>query len=349
MTSMLASMRNPAMPMSAVLARLGLAAALLAVATPGNTQSSSGPVLPYDAAVARVKKAADKGIFHGQRTPKGAYPFVVALIQADATDDEQGNYGGQYCAGTLVGDRWVLTGAQCVLVEDEEKRKVAIAPDKVDIYAGSNDFRDGKRVRVKRVIVHPQFEHDSYNNDVALLELAESAASNKTAIIALATPQNESALAGVGKKVITAGWGETETKELPQELRHVEMDVLDSAMCNTNIINLRKANFLEAWAKMTQVHFALNEGVAQEVRTLVASNAGKVVNDNMICSGRARTKRDTCKGDEGGPLFAKGADGKFVLVGITSWGEGCGQGDKGLYGIYTRASRYAGWVQENAK
>jgi len=89
--------------------------------------------------------------------------------------------------------------------------------------------------------------------------------------------------------------------------------------------------------------------VVQQVRGLVEGNVGKLVSDNMICSGRAATKRDTCQGDSGGPLFAKGADGKFTLVGVTSWGELCGVSEKGLYGLYARVARYSSWVQQNAK
>ena len=336
--------------MRTVLVRLGLTVAALAIAVPACAQVPiAGRTSPYDAAVARLKKAHDQGILAGQKSPKGAFPFMVALIQSEAVDDEEGNFSGQYCGGALVGDRWVVTGALCVVVENDKKQKVAIEADKVDVYVGSNNFKGGKRIKVKRVILHEQFDNDTYDNDIALLELAESAASSKTAIIPLATPQNEAAVAGVGKKVIAAGWGQTEAKELPQDLRHVEMDVLDSAMCNANIIKFRKANQLDTWAKSTQVQFALSDGVTQQVRTIVDTNAGKVVNDNMICSGRVRTRRDTCTGDNGGPLFAKSADGKFTLVGITSWGEGCGLSDKGLYGIYTRAARYANWVQRTAK
>ncbi len=334
------------MEMRTAVVRLGLAAVILAVAAPASAQPQRSP---FDAATARVKSANDRGIVQGQKTPKGAFPFMVALIHSDAADDEEGNYVGQFCGGVLVGDRWVLTGAQCVTAENEEKQRVAVEADKIDIYAGSNNFKDGKRIKVKRVVTHAQFDYDTYNNDIALLELEESAASRTTGTITLATTQNDAALAGVGKKVIAAGWGETETKDLPQDLRHVEMDVLDSTMCNTNIIKYRKANVLGAWAKLTQTQFALSDGVVKQVRTLIENNTGKVVNENMICSGRPRTKRDTCAGDNGGPLFAKGADGKFTLVGITSWGEGCGLSDKGLYGIYTRASRYSAWVQENTK
>jgi secreted trypsin-like serine protease len=333
-----------------MLARLSLAVAVLAIAAlPSAHSQSLGRISPYNAAVARLKTVHDRGIYHGQKTPKGAFPFVVALVHADNADDEEGNYQGQFCTGALVADRFVLTAAQCVVTEDDDKRKIAVMPDSVAVYVGSNDFKGGKRIKVKRVLLHSKFEADSFNNDIALLELAASARSNKTATIALATRQNEGAIAGVGKKVTAAGWGETEGKELPQALRHVEMDVLDSATCNANILKLRKADALESWAKLTQIQFALPTEIAQRLRAMVEKNAGKVVNDNMICSGRPRTKRDTCSGDNGGPLFAKGAGGKFVLVGITSWGEGCGLAEKGLYGIYTRVARYADWVREHAK
>src|SRR5689334_22362960 len=142
------------MDMRTAVVRFGLAVALLAVATPGQAQQRS----PYNAAVARVKDANDRGVLHGEKTPKGAFPFIVALIHSEATDDEDGNYNGQYCGGVLVAPRWVLTGAQCVTADDEDKRKVVVEADKIDIYAGSNNFKGGKRIKVKRVIAHKQFD-----------------------------------------------------------------------------------------------------------------------------------------------------------------------------------------------
>ena len=44
----------------------------------------------------------------------------------------------------------------------------------------------------------------------------------------------------------------------------------------------------------------------------------------MICGGKRN--KDTCNGDSGGPLIAH-IDGRFTLVGVTSWGKGsCGNG-----------------------
>ena len=53
----------------------------------------------------------------------------------------------------------------------------------------------------------------------------------------------------------------------------------------------------------------------------------------MICGGTQN--KDTCKGDSGGPLVAN-IDGKFTLVGVTSWGIPCGTVN--THGVYTDIS-----------
>ena len=45
--------------------------------------------------------------------------------------------------------------------------------------------------------------------------------------------------------------------------------------------------------------------------------------------------KDTCQGDSGGPLIAR-INGKYTLVGITSWGIGCGI--KYQPGVYVKES-----------
>lgn len=57
-----------------------------------------------------------------------------------------------------------------------------------------------------------------------------------------------------------------------------------------------------------------------------------------LCAGRPSGGVDTCSGDSGGPL--RDADG--LLVGVTSWGVGCGR--PGLPGVYTRISAISGWI-----
>jgi len=60
---------------------------------------------------------------------------------------------------------------------------------------------------------------------------------------------------------------------------------------------------------------------------------------NMICGGKEG--RDTCQVDSGGPLVAE-VDGKFTLVGVTSWGIGCGK--EGRPGVYTKVANFVQWI-----
>jgi secreted trypsin-like serine protease len=55
-----------------------------------------------------------------------------------------------------------------------------------------------------------------------------------------------------------------------------------------------------------------------------------------ICAGRRGV--DTCQGDSGGPMVRQDAKGRWVQVGIVSWGLGCAR--PGYPGVYTRISAF---------
>jgi secreted trypsin-like serine protease len=328
-----------------------IAVALFTCPLPAPAQQLPDSMLPFDYSNLRLGTTKSepisdqKRIYDGQAAPPGAYPFMVALINAAAPSTSDGLFRAQFCGGSLFSNRWVVTAGHCVTATDNNNKPRLLRAEEVDVYGGSNEFRGGQRMKIKRVVRHPQYDHGKKDFDIALLELAASAKWPGTSSISLITPANENELVSPGKPVIAAGWGELESGASPTNLRHVSLDIIDSGVCNANLVKYRVGANLAT----LQRRLELGDDVITQIRLLLESRAGRIVTDNMICSGKLATKRDTCQGDSGGPLFSKLPDGRFVQVGITSWGEGCGQSERGLYGIYTRVAKFAPWVEQQTK
>ena len=69
------------------------------------------------------------------------------------------------------------------------------------------------------------------------------------------------------------------------------------------------------------------------------------ITKDMICAGVEGGEKGTCQGDSGGPLVCQRKDGRYVLVGITSWGRGCAQ----TYGIYTEVHEFMPWIRNKLR
>ncbi|XP_012222599.1 trypsin-1 [Linepithema humile] len=77
----------------------------------------------------------------------------------------------------------------------------------------------------------------------------------------------------------------------------------------------------------------------------VRSFTQRIPNTTM-CAGAYEGGRDACQGDSGGPLLHQLSNGRWVNIGIVSWGIRCGE--PGFPGIYTRVSSYLDWIFANA-
>ncbi|KAJ0404350.1 hypothetical protein P43SY_001470 [Pythium insidiosum] len=85
--------------------------------------------------------------------------------------------------------------------------------------------------------------------------------------------------------------------------------------------------------------------LAVDVKIVSNADCKKVlssVTDSMICAG-GEDNKDSCQGDSGGPLVVH-QNGTDVLVGVVSWGRGCGR--LGYPGVYARVSAARDFISQ---
>ncbi|MCZ4516503.1 serine protease [Streptomyces sp. ActVer] len=73
---------------------------------------------------------------------------------------------------------------------------------------------------------------------------------------------------------------------------------------------------------------------------------GRLIAGQEICAGVPRGGVDTCQGDSGGPMFRKDDSGKWLQVGIVSWGDGCAR--PLVPGVYTEVSTFSAAIARAA-
>lgn len=158
-------------------------------------------------------------IIGGTEVHNKQWQFMVAL-----TDIRTSPGRGQFCGGTLIDERLVLTAAHCV-----EKT----SPQKIRALVGRTDLRSqgqtsGERHLVDEIIVHPHWNPKRDNrHDIALLRLASASS------LAPALLHNSLSARSIQPKsyLQVAGWGELENRALPWKLRSAPVKFLADRVC----------------------------------------------------------------------------------------------------------------------
>ncbi|MFL6144565.1 MAG: S1 family peptidase [Labedaea sp.] len=161
------------MRISRLLAAMGLAMVTVTAMTAGGAMADQ----------------TGRGIIGGGRASTVDYPFVVYLATPS---------GFQFCGGTLVSARAVVTAAHCVA----DSRAADL-----QVVAGRDDKQGqgGVVARVSRIWVHPDFREVSSGADVAVLTLAVRLPYRPAALARPSEPE----LYQPGTASTILGWGRT--------------------------------------------------------------------------------------------------------------------------------------------
>lgn len=219
-------------------------------------------------------------ITEGRQAKFDEWPWMAVIIKY--------SYPNVHCGGVLITPRQILTAAHCIH---------KLSPNDFFVRLGEYDFQiqnetRSRDMRVVRVIPHIDYDPYTYENDIALLHVAQSALFNSYIWPVCLPPIGENWENWNG--VIT-GWG---SQYFGGPLSNILMEV------SVPIWNLQdcKSVFVER------------------------------IFDTMLCAGALEGGIDSCQGDSGGPLLAQLPNKRWVVIGIVSWGLRCGEKNRpGLY------------------
>ncbi|KAA0193250.1 hypothetical protein HAZT_HAZT004657 [Hyalella azteca] len=168
--------------------------------------------------------------------------------------------------------------------------------------------REGTEIefRVSETISHPLYDSTTVDNDIALLRLPQPV--DYTPYLSPVCLPNQGEPLPVGQICTIIGWGKERHTHLfgTDVLHQAEVPIIPNASC--------RAVYRDYY-----------------------------ITPNMFCAGYRGGRVDSCAGDSGGPLLCRQGHAWHV-VGITSFGEGCGR--LGKYGIYARVSNYRTWIRD---
>ncbi|XP_076178983.1 trypsin 5G1 [Ptiloglossa arizonensis] len=143
---------------------------------------------------ARSPGTLESRIIGGEKATIEKYPFAVSLQNNGTFFGHQVEH---FCGGGIVGEKWIITSAQCAL---------RVRVKSFHVRAGTTYYYKGGEIyAIKSVAIHPAFRESNYDYDIGLIELYENIEyDNGKQPIKL--PRIHSTI-GDGSEVRIVGWG----------------------------------------------------------------------------------------------------------------------------------------------
>ncbi|KAF5298244.1 hypothetical protein FQR65_LT09755 [Abscondita terminalis] len=256
-----------------------------------------------------------KRVIGGTVAELDEFPWMAALEYKSKLTGEN---SGIRCGGSLINNRYILTAAHCILDKEFQLISVSLGewnitsdPDCIEAIA-IPECSYVTKVKIKEEIPHPYYSKKTGNNDIGLLRL-ESDVTFTDYVRPICLPPTNLPNPTVNTPMTVAGWGATENSRSSDIKLKVDIPLLKNDECNKLLKDF------------------------------------KPITSNQLCAGGQQGK-DSCQGDSGGPLMrtyqdAETLQSQWYQEGVVSWGVGCAR--RGYPAIYTRVSRYIGWIINN--
>ncbi|KAG5884318.1 hypothetical protein JTB14_023740 [Gonioctena quinquepunctata] len=238
-------------------------------------------------------------IVGGKGATFGEFPWQVLVRESTWL----GLFTKNKCGGVLISHKYVMTAAHC---QPGFLASLVAVFGEFDISGDLEKKRPISR-NVKRVIVHRQYDAQTFENDLALLEL-EQPVQFDTHIIPICLPRDGEDF--TGRMATVTGWGRLKYGGgVPSVLQEVQVPIMENHVCQ------------------------------EMFRT---AGHSKVILESFLCAGYANGQKDSCEGDSGGPLVLQRPDGRYQLAGTVSHGIKCAA--PYLPGVYMRTQYFKPWI-----
>ncbi|CAG2100844.1 unnamed protein product [Medioppia subpectinata] len=228
--------------------------------------------------------------------PAHSWPWAVAVYTGSGSSFQNYKF---ICGASVISSRHVLGAAHCVSHNNRITK-----PENIRLLIGSHDRRyEGMYYRVHKVLVHNKYDERLMQNDIALYELVDAIDFNKTLNISpVCLPDADMQSRDYSHQMAQLiGWGTTSAGgQTSDYLRQVQVPIITNRECSRSYNSL-------------------------------------MITSKQMCAGFVTGKRDSCQGDSGGPMTVvnEERDGRYVQLGIVSWGKGCAEPK--YPGVYTKS------------
>ena len=158
-------------------------------------------------------------IVGGRASDTGAWSWMVALSYNTLPQNND-----SFCGATLIAKDWVLTAAHCVI--DQTINSISVV---------TPNQTNNESLSIKQIVVHPSYNAETFEHDLALIELTNSSQIFPIKLLSPHTTQDQA------KKIAVAlGWGTISTTKAiyPKDLQQISLSIIDSSTCSQFMGNI---------------------------------------------------------------------------------------------------------------